>query len=79
MRHFINVTQSIQMFFSVAVLLLGQSQILYQIAENKVCFVACMVIIMVVGMISGSIRSLQRLGWLCNASVWLNVVSFFLM
>lgn len=67
------------MFFSVAVLLLGQSQILYQLADSKICFVVVMVIIMVVGMISGSIRSLQRLGWLCNVSVWINVVSFFLM
>ena len=78
-RHFINVTQSIQQFMSVAVLLLGQSQVLYQLADYKLCFIAGAVIIMVVGMISGSIRSLQRLGWLCNASVWLNVVSFIII
>lgn len=78
-RHFINVTQSIQMFFSVAVLTLGQAQVLYQLAKNNICFVAAMIVIMVIGMISGSIRSLQRLGWLCNASVWMNVITFFLV
>ncbi|WPH03029.1 hypothetical protein R9X50_00590300 [Acrodontium crateriforme] len=78
-RHFINILQSIQQFLSVAVLVLGQGQVLYQITNYKLCFAACMVIIMVVGMISGSIRSLQRLSWMCNLSVWLNVVSFVII
>lgn len=38
-----------------------------------------MIICMVVGMALGSIRSLQRLGWLCNASVWMNAVSFIIV
>jgi len=34
---------------------------------------------MVAGMILGFIRSLQRLGWLANLSVWLNVVCFLII
>lgn len=40
---------------------------------------AIMIICMVIGIVLGSIRSLQRLGWLCNASVWMNVVSFLIV
>ena len=71
--------QSIQQFLSVAVLIFGQSSTLTQIAKDKICFAAVLVIITVVGMLLGSIRSLQRLGWLCNVSVWLNVASFIIM
>jgi len=78
-RHFINVAQSLQQFLTVAVLILAQAQIIAQLSSSTICFVACMIIVMVIGMFVGSIRSLQKLGWLCNASVWLNVVSFILM
>lgn len=78
-RHTINVFQSIQQFLTVTVLILGQATLLSQIAQFKICFAACMIIIMVVGMLTGAIRSLQRLGWLCNLSVWLNVASFIIM
>lgn len=78
-RHIINIAQALQQFLSVAVLILGLALILTQMAKSKICFVACMIIIMVIGMISGAIRSLQKLGWLCNFSVWLNVISFIIM
>jgi len=78
-RHFINVLQSIQQFCTVAVLILGNSTVIAQIASEKICFIAVMIIVMVVGMLVGSIRSLQRLGWLCNASVWCNVINFIIM
>ncbi|GAM90057.1 hypothetical protein ANO11243_080970 [Dothideomycetidae sp. 11243] len=78
-RHAINVMQSLQQFLTVAVLILASGQIIAQLANNKICFIACMIIVMAVGMIAGLIRSLQRLGWLCNASVWLNIVSFIII
>ena len=78
-RHFINVTQSLQQFCTVMVLILGQGQIISQLAGPNFCFIACMIICMVVGMILGSVRTLQRLGWLCNFSVWMNIVSFIIM
>jgi len=78
-RHFINAAQSLQQFLTVAVLVLANAQIIAQLANNSICFVACMIIVMAIGMFVGSIRSLQKLGWLCNASVWLNVVTFVMM
>lgn len=34
---------------------------------------------MLVGILSTGIRSLQKLGWICNLSVWLNVTSFIIV
>lgn len=78
-RHFINVTQSFQQFCSVMVVLFGNAQILSQLAGPNFCFIACLIISMAIGIVLGGIRSLQRLGWLCNFSVWLNIVSFIIM
>lgn len=77
-RHFINVAQAIQQFMTVAVLILLNGQIIAQLNSN-ICFIVCMVIATVIGMVLGSIRSLQRLGWLCNLSVWINIASFLIM
>ncbi|KAK5113815.1 hypothetical protein LTR62_003199 [Meristemomyces frigidus] len=78
-RHAINIMQSIQQFMSVAVLVLGQASIIAQIANAKICFIVTMVIVIVIGMVLGTIRSLQRLSWLCNASVWLNIINFIII
>jgi hypothetical protein len=79
-RHFINVLQSFQMFMSVAVVQLGQTLILAQLAGSvNLCLIACAIISLVVGMASGYMRALKHLGWLCNASVWINIVSFIIM
>ncbi|KAL7914092.1 transmembrane amino acid transporter domain-containing protein [Trichoderma velutinum] len=78
-RHFINVAQAIQQFMTVAVLILGSGTTIAQLASEKICFIACLIIFMVVGMVFGSIRSLQRIGWLANLSVWINIVSFIII
>ena len=78
-RHFINVTQALQMWCSVCVVLMGNSQILSQLAKAKVCYIAIVIINMVIGMVSGGLRSLQHLGWLCNFAVWFNIVSFIIV
>ena len=79
-RHFINVLQSFQMFMSVAVVQLGQTLILAQLAGGvNLCLVVCGIISLVVGMASGYMRALKHLGWFCNASVWINIVSFIIM
>ncbi|KAH6609824.1 transmembrane amino acid transporter [Trichoderma cornu-damae] len=78
-RHFINVAQAIQQFLTVAVLILGSGTTIAQLSSDKICFIVCLVIFTVVGMIFGSIRSLQRIGWLANLSVWLNIVSFLII
>jgi hypothetical protein len=80
MRHFINFMQSLQMFLSVAVVLLGNTGIIAQLGGSaNLCFVVCGVISMVVGMASGYMRSLKHLGWFCNFAVWINIVTFIIM
>jgi hypothetical protein len=60
-------------------LILGCGTILAQLAQEKVCFIACLIIFTIAGIIVGSIRSLQRVGWFANASVWMNVICFIIM
>ncbi|KAF3764829.1 hypothetical protein M406DRAFT_356682 [Cryphonectria parasitica EP155] len=66
------------MFMTVAVIIVGNAQIIAQLNPN-ICYMVCMIITMILGIVLGSIRSLQRLGWLCNASVWMNIVSFLIV
>ncbi|OKL58532.1 hypothetical protein UA08_06157 [Talaromyces atroroseus] len=80
MRHFINFMQSLQMFLSVAVVLLGNTGIIAQLGGSvNLCYIVCGVISLVVGMASGYMRSLKHLGWLCNMAVWMNIVCFILV
>ena len=78
-RHFINVTQALQQFMTVAVLVLASGTIIAQLASEKICFVVCLLIFTIVGAVFGSIRSLQRIGWLANLSVWLNIACFLMI
>ncbi|KAJ5238993.1 hypothetical protein N7468_003612 [Penicillium chermesinum] len=80
MRHFINVAQAIQMFLTVAVVLLGQTGLIAQLAGSvNLCYVVCGIISLVVSMASGGMRTLKHLGWFCNAAVWINIVSFIII
>lgn len=80
MRQFINFMQALQMFLTVAVVVLGQTGIVAQLAGSvDLCFIACGIIALVVCIASGYMRSLKHLGWFCNASVWINVISFIIM
>ncbi|KAJ5591714.1 uncharacterized protein N7459_002083 [Penicillium hispanicum] len=80
MRHFINFMQSLQMFLSVAVVLLGNTGIIAQLGGSaNLCYIVCGVISLVVSMASGYMRSLKHLGWLCNLSVWINIVTFIII
>jgi hypothetical protein len=79
MRHFINVAQSLQQFCTVAILIFSKSLNIEQIAHGKVCFVAMMIVIMVVGMAGGFIRSLKKIGWISNFAVWINIVNFIII
>ncbi|OAA57266.1 Transmembrane amino acid transporter family protein [Cordyceps fumosorosea ARSEF 2679] len=75
-RHFINVMQSLQQFCTVMVLIFSKGRVISLLAGPQLCFIVCMIIIMAIGMVFGSIRSLQRLSWICNLSVWFNIASF---
>ena len=78
-RYFINITQAFQQFLTVAVLILGSGQVIAQLSSARICYIVCFLIFMIFGVFAGSIRSLQRIGWFANASVWLNIVSFIIM
>ncbi|KAK6205993.1 hypothetical protein LQW54_008058 [Pestalotiopsis sp. IQ-011] len=83
-RHFINVSQSLQLLLVVSVLILLNGQSISQISRGPsgdqlgLCFVACPLIYMVAGFVLGQIRTLQRLGWLANVCVWLNLAMILL-
>ncbi|KAI2607830.1 transmembrane amino acid transporter protein-domain-containing protein [Hypoxylon sp. NC1633] len=76
-RHFVNVAQALLLMVNVAVIILSNGQSISQISRGSsgettgICFVACMLIFMAAGFLLGQIRTLQRLGWLANLSVWL--------
>jgi hypothetical protein len=78
-RHFINVTQALQQFMTVAVLILGSGTVISQLSNESICYIICLLIFAIVGAIFGSIRSLQHIGWLANLSVWMNIASFIMM
>ncbi|KAK2749089.1 hypothetical protein FQN55_003791 [Onygenales sp. PD_40] len=78
-RHFINVAQSLQQFLTVAVLILSNGIKIAQLSNKTICFIICMLIFMIGGMLFGSIRSLQHVGWFANVSVWVNITSFIII
>ncbi|KAM0693700.1 hypothetical protein Q7P36_006956 [Cladosporium allicinum] len=78
-RHFINVAQSLQQFLTVAVLILSKTTNIAQISKGHVCFSAIMVIVLGIGMLSGIIRSLKKIGWLSNAAVFMNIANFLII
>lgn len=78
-RHFINLTQSIQQFMTVAVLTLGSGSLIGQLSSENLCYIVCILVFAIFGAIVGNIQSLQRIGWLANASVWMNIVSFLIV
>jgi hypothetical protein len=77
-RHIINVLQSIQMILTLGSLILGMGQSIAQISagtSKPLCFVVCLLIFVILGVGLGQVRTLQRLGWLSNFAVWMNVLS----
>ena len=85
MRHFINVLQSLQMIILVAVLVLSNGGSISQVSignngvhGNGLCYIVCMLIFAILGMVVGQIRTLQRFGWLANLSVWCTVTVAFI-
>ncbi|PMD66955.1 transmembrane amino acid transporter [Hyaloscypha bicolor E] len=77
-RHIINVLQSLQMILTLGSLILGMGQSIAQISQGTskpLCFVICLLIFVLLGIGLGQVRTLQRLGWLSNFAVWMNVLA----
>lgn len=78
-RKFINVTQAFQMFCTVAVIVSGNAQIMSQMNGGHICYIALSIISVVIGIASCGLRSLKHVGWICNLSVWINIVTFIII
>jgi hypothetical protein len=75
----VNVLQSFQFFLNIVLLIESNGQGLAQMAVGKsgngfLCFVVAELIFMLLGFIFGQIRTLQRLSFLANIAIWLNVI-----
>ncbi|KAJ5098129.1 hypothetical protein N7532_005130 [Penicillium argentinense] len=78
-RILVNFLQSFQFFLNVSLLITSNGQGLAQMAAGVsgngfLCFIVAEVIFMLIGFILGQIRTLQRLSWLANIAIWLNVI-----
>ncbi|PYI00022.1 hypothetical protein BO71DRAFT_341301 [Aspergillus ellipticus CBS 707.79] len=78
-RILVNVLQSFQFFINLALLIESSGQSLAQMAAGAdgngfLCFIVAEVIFMLIGFLLGQIRTLQRLSWLANLAIWLNVI-----
>lgn len=71
-RHFVNFLQTLQLIFTVGLIVLQNGQGLYQI-NSKICYVACCLIWTSLGIVLGQIRTLQKFGWIANLAVWINI------
>ncbi|OQE44628.1 hypothetical protein PENCOP_c002G07913 [Penicillium coprophilum] len=78
-RIFVNVLQSFQFFLNVALLVVSNGQGLAQMAVGAnghgfLCFIVAEVVFVVIGFVLGQIRTLQRLSYLANIAIWLNII-----
>lgn len=75
--HFVNISQGIQLLFTVSVTILFIGQSVSQISQGPsggpgICFIVCLLIVTVAGIVLGQIRTLQRFSWLAYIAVLLN-------
>jgi hypothetical protein len=61
-RHLVNILQSIQLLFTVAILILSNGQAISEVSKGTLCFIVCLIIFMASGMVIGQIRTLLRFG-----------------
>lgn len=80
-RYGINMLQSVQLLFNVGIIIVSNGQSLSQMAakgpkldQNGACFIILCFVWAIAGMLLGQIRTLQRLGYLANLAVWLNII-----
>lgn len=79
-RHTVSLFQSVQLFLNVGIIIVVNGQSLSQIAakgpdktQNGPCFIILCFVWAIAGALLGQIRTLQKLGWIANAAIWMNV------
>ncbi|KAH6676429.1 transmembrane amino acid transporter protein-domain-containing protein [Halenospora varia] len=78
-RYCVNVIQSLQLLFIVAGVVLSSGQSISQISKNSTCYIVCILIYALAGIIVRQIRTLQRFGWLANLALWLKLLIMFIV
>ncbi|KAK7943123.1 oligopeptide transporter protein [Apiospora aurea] len=84
MKHFVNITQAIQLIAVLGFVILLNGQGIAQMAYGPdgsypgICFIACLVIFTVAGFVIGQVRTLQRYSWLANLAVFINILVVFI-
>lgn len=84
-RHAMNFMLSFQMMLFVATVTLKSGQAISQISQGRdairgdgLCFVACMLIYMVAGLLVSQVKTLRRVAWLANFSFWGNMTTILI-
>ncbi|KAF8591689.1 amino acid transporter-like protein [Ramaria rubella] len=77
-RHGINMLQTVQLVFNVAVIIISNTQGLSQVSKGRVCFSVLAVIWTIAGMLIGQIRSLQNYGGLAHWAIWIHLIVVFI-
>ncbi|KAK8084681.1 hypothetical protein PG997_005952 [Apiospora hydei] len=85
MKHFVNITQAVQLIAVLGFVILLNGQGIAQMAYGPdgsypgICFIACLVIFTVAGFVIGQVRTLQRYSWLANLAVFINILVVFIV
>ncbi|KAK4693982.1 hypothetical protein P7C71_g3515, partial [Lecanoromycetidae sp. Uapishka_2] len=77
-RYGFNLLQSIQLFCSVALIIISNGEALSEATKFKLCYAICCLVWALAGFFLGQIRTLQKFGWLANAAIWINLLIIFI-
>lgn len=77
-RHGFNILQSIQLLFSVGIIVTGNGQAISQVSRFRLCYAICSLIWAITGFLVGQVRTLKNYGWLANLAIWLNLLIMFI-
>ncbi|EHK20735.1 uncharacterized protein TRIVIDRAFT_69432 [Trichoderma virens Gv29-8] len=78
LRYTINFLQALQLMISVGILVISNGLSISQVSKFRLCYVVCCLIWAVVGFFLGQIRTLNKLGFLANFAVVLNLMIMFI-
>ena len=76
-RHIANVLQSFQFLLNVSLIIITSGQSISQMSKGNLCFIVCVVVSAIAGLLIGQIRTLQRFGWLASLAVYMNLLIIF--
>lgn len=78
LRYTVNFLQAIQLILSVGVIVVANGLSISQVSQFRLCYVVCCLIWAFAGFILGQIRTLNKLGWMVNFAIFLNLLIMFI-